>query len=74
VSEPRVLLLDEPFSNLDAKLREHMRIELKLLQRRLKTAVLFVTHDQIEALSLSNRIALMNSGVVQQQGSPPLLL
>jgi ABC-type Fe3+/spermidine/putrescine transport system ATPase subunit len=73
VSEPRVLLLDEPFSNLDAKLREHMRIELKLLQKRLKIAVLFVTHDQIEALSLSNHIALMNSGVVQQQGSPRLL-
>jgi ABC-type Fe3+/spermidine/putrescine transport system ATPase subunit len=68
-----VLLLDEPFSNLDAKLREHMRIELKLLQKRLKIAVLFVTHDQIEALSLSNRIALMSSGVVQQQGSPRLL-
>jgi ABC-type Fe3+/spermidine/putrescine transport system ATPase subunit len=73
VSEPRVLLLDEPFSNLDAKLREHMRIELKLLQKRLKIAVLFVTHDQVEALSLSNRIALMSSGVVQQQGSPRLL-
>jgi iron(III) transport system ATP-binding protein len=73
VSEPRVLLLDEPFSNLDAKLREQMRIELKLLQRRLKIAVLFVTHDQVEALSLSNRIALMNSGVVQQQDSPRLL-
>ena len=73
VSEPRVLLLDEPFSNLDAKLREHMRIELKLLQKRLKIAVLFVTHDQVEALSLSNRIALMNYGVVQQQGSPRLL-
>jgi ABC-type Fe3+/spermidine/putrescine transport system ATPase subunit len=73
VSEPQVLLLDEPFSNLDAKLREQMRIELKLLQKRLKVAVLFVTHDQIEALSLSNRIALMNSGVVQQQGNPRLL-
>lgn len=73
VTEPRVLLLDEPFSNLDAKLREQMRLELKLLQKRLKIAVLFVTHDQIEALSLSNRIALMQSGVVQQQGSPRLL-
>ncbi len=72
-TEPRVLLLDEPFSNLDAKLREHMRIEVKLLQKRLNIAVLFVTHDQIEALSLSNRIALMNFGVVQQQGSPRLL-
>ena len=73
VTEPRVLLLDEPFSNLDTKLREQMRIEVKLLQKRLNIAVLFVTHDQIEALSLSNRIALMNFGVVQQQGSPRLL-
>ena len=73
VTEPRVLLLDEPFSNLDAKLREQMRIEVKLLQKRLNLAVLFVTHDQIEALSLSNRIALMNAGVVQQLGSPRLL-
>jgi ABC-type Fe3+/spermidine/putrescine transport system ATPase subunit len=73
VTEPRVLLLDEPFSNLDAKLREQMRIRVKLLQRRLNIALLFVTHDQIEALSLSNRIALMNFGVVQQQGDPRLL-
>jgi ABC-type Fe3+/spermidine/putrescine transport system ATPase subunit len=73
VTEPRVLLLDEPFSNLDAKLREQMRIEVKLLQKRLNIAVLFVTHDQVEALCLSNRIALMNHGVIQQQGSPRLL-
>jgi ABC-type Fe3+/spermidine/putrescine transport system ATPase subunit len=73
VTEPRVLLLDEPFSNLDAKLREQMRIQVKLLQKRLNIALLFVTHDQIEALSLSNRIALMNFGVVQQQGDPRLL-
>jgi ABC-type Fe3+/spermidine/putrescine transport system ATPase subunit len=73
VTEPRVLLLDEPFSNLDAKLREQMRINVKLLQKRLNIAMLFVTHDQIEALSLSNRIALMNFGVVQQQGDPRLL-
>jgi ABC-type Fe3+/spermidine/putrescine transport system ATPase subunit len=73
VTEPRVLLLDEPFSNLDAKLREQMRIRLKLLQKQLNIALLFVTHDQIEALSLSNRIALMNFGVVQQQGDPRLL-
>ena len=73
VIEPKVLLLDEPFSNLDAKLREQMRIELKLLQKRLNIAVLFVTHDQIEALSLSNRIALMNLGILQQQGPPQLL-
>jgi iron(III) transport system ATP-binding protein len=73
ITEPRVLLLDEPFSNLDAKLREQMRISVKLLQKRLSVAMLFVTHDQIEALSLSNRIALMNFGVVQQQGDPRLL-
>ena len=73
VTEPRILLLDEPFSNLDAKLREQMRISVKLLQKRLNVATLFVTHDQIEALSLSNRIALMKSGVVQQQGQPQLL-
>jgi iron(III) transport system ATP-binding protein len=73
VTEPDVLLLDEPFSNLDAKLREQMRIGVKLLQKRLNITMLFVTHDQIEALSLSNRIALMNLGVVQQQGDPRLL-
>ncbi len=73
VTEPRVLLLDEPFSNLDAKLREQMRAELKHLQQRLNIAVLFVTHDQIEALSLSTGIALMNLGVVQQRGHPRLL-
>ena len=73
VTEPRVLLLDEPFSNLDAKLREQMRVQVKLLQKRLNIALLFVTHDQIEALGLSNRIALMNFGIVQQQGNPRLL-
>ncbi|MFM2128868.1 MAG: hypothetical protein RL477_414 [Pseudomonadota bacterium] len=70
VTEPRILLLDEPFSNLDAKLREQMRLEVKLLQDRLNIAVLFVTHDQIEALSLSDRIAIMKQGIVQQQGGP----
>ena len=70
VNEPSVLLLDEPFSNLDAKLREQMRVEVKLLQKRLNIAVIFVTHDQIEALSLSNRVALMDHGVVQQMGHP----
>ena len=69
VTEPRILLLDEPFSNLDAKLREQMRLEVKLLQKRLNITVLFVTHDQIEALSLSDQIALMQSGQIQQQGS-----
>jgi ABC-type Fe3+/spermidine/putrescine transport system ATPase subunit len=70
VYEPDLLLLDEPFSNLDAKLREQMRVELKLLQRRLGVTVLFVTHDQIEALSLSDRIAVMHGGRVEQVGSP----
>lgn len=69
VTEPRVLLLDEPFSNLDAKLREQMRIEVKLLQSRLNIATLFVTHDQSEALGLSDRIVLMRSGLVQQVGT-----
>jgi ABC-type Fe3+/spermidine/putrescine transport system ATPase subunit len=70
VFEPSILLLDEPFSNLDAKLREQMRLEVRLLQKRLDIAVIFVTHDQIEALSLSDRVALMNQGVIQQVGSP----
>src|SRR3989440_8602444 len=70
VYEPDLLLLDEPFSNLDAKLREQMRVELKLLQRRLGITVLFVTHDQIEALSLSDRIAVMQHGRVEQVGAP----
>ena len=69
VYEPDLLLLDEPFSNLDAKLREQMRVEVKLLQRRLGITVLFVTHDQIEALSLSDRIAVMQRGRVEQVGA-----
>ena len=73
ITEPRVLLLDEPFSNLDAKLREQMRLEVKQLQKRLNIAVLFVTHDQVEALSLSDRVALMNFGILQQQGHPRML-
>lgn len=70
VTGTRVLLLDEPFSNLDAKLREQMRVELKLLQKRAGITVLFVTHDQTEALNLSDRIILMAEGRVQQEGSP----
>ncbi len=73
VYEPEVLLLDEPFSNLDAKLRDQMRVEVKLLQHRLGITVIFVTHDQVEALSLSDRIAVMNLGEVQQVGPPELL-
>ena len=70
VYEPDLLLLDEPFSNLDAKLREQMRVELKVLQRRLGVTVLFVTHDQIEALSLSDRLGVMHRGRIEQVGPP----
>ena len=70
VFSPRVLLLDEPLSNLDARLREDMRRELKTLQRRIGVTVLFVTHDQIEGLSLSDRIAIMNHGKLEQVGTP----
>src|SRR5688572_11789171 len=70
VRQPRVLLLDEPLSNLDAKLRERMRVELRELQRRLRITTLYVTHDQIEALSMSNVIAVMSSGVIVQEGAP----
>jgi ABC-type Fe3+/spermidine/putrescine transport system ATPase subunit len=70
VYEPHVLLLDEPFSNLDIKLREQMRIDLKLLQQRVGVTVILVTHDQLEALSLSDRIAVMNGGRVEQIGTP----
>jgi ABC-type Fe3+/spermidine/putrescine transport system ATPase subunit len=70
VYEPKLLLLDEPLSNLDAKLREHMRVELRMLQRRLGIAVLFVTHDQSEAMVLSDRIAVMQTGHIEQVGSP----
>jgi ABC-type Fe3+/spermidine/putrescine transport system ATPase subunit len=70
VYEPKLLLLDEPLSNLDAKLREYMRIELRALQRRLGIAVLFVTHDKAEAMALSDRIAVMQSGRLEQIGTP----
>lgn len=70
VIEPKVLLLDEPLSNLDAKLRVEMRGELKSLQRRLKITTIYVTHDQDEALILSDRIAVMNNGKILQVDSP----
>ncbi|HET9650677.1 MAG TPA: ABC transporter ATP-binding protein [Usitatibacter sp.] len=70
VMEPQLLLLDEPLSNLDAKLRERMRFELKRLQRELKITTIYVTHDQSEALALSHEIAVMNEGRIQQIGSP----
>jgi iron(III) transport system ATP-binding protein len=70
VRHPRVLLLDEPLSNLDAKLRERMRAEVRDLQRRLGITTLYVTHDQVEALSMSNRIAVMSGGKIVQEGAP----
>ena len=70
VLEPEVLLLDEPMSALDRKLREEMREEVKALHRRLGTTFVFVTHDQEEALSLSDRVAVMNAGRVEQVGTP----
>jgi iron(III) transport system ATP-binding protein len=68
--EPALLLLDEPLSNLDAKLREKMRFELKRLQRELKITTVYVTHDQSEALALSHQIAVMNQGRILQIGRP----
>ena len=70
VKEPDVLLLDEPLSNLDAKLRERMRSELKRLQRELGITTLYVTHDQMEAMVLSDRLAVMNGGCILQLGAP----
>ena len=70
VAEPNLLLLDEPLSNLDAKLRESMRFEIKEIQQSLGIAVVYVTHDQTEAMAMSDRIFLINRGVVQQSGRP----
>jgi multiple sugar transport system ATP-binding protein len=70
VREPKVFLLDEPLSNLDAKLRAQMRTELARLQRRLGTTTVYVTHDQTEAMTLGDRIAVMRRGEVQQIGTP----
>jgi len=70
VKEPRVLLLDEPLSNLDAKLREHMRMELGEMLKNLKITTLYVTHDQLEALAMSHTIAVMHDGKIVQSGPP----
>jgi len=70
VRQPRIFLMDEPLSNLDAKLREALRVELKHLQKTLGGTILFVTHDQIEALTMADRIAVLNEGRIVQQGSP----
>ncbi|HTY77381.1 MAG TPA: ABC transporter ATP-binding protein [Candidatus Bathyarchaeia archaeon] len=70
VVEPRVLLLDEPLSNLDAKVRQRLRVEVRRLQRRIATTMIYVTHDQEEALAIADRVVLMEGGRVVQEGTP----
>ncbi|WP_339757452.1 ABC transporter ATP-binding protein [uncultured Hoeflea sp.] len=70
VRQPRVFLMDEPLSNLDAKLRQAMRVQIKHIQRQLKITTVYVTHDQIEAMTLADRIVIMQSGAIQQTGTP----
>lgn len=70
VRKPKVFLFDEPLSNLDAKLRTHMRAEIKLLHRRMEATSIYVTHDQVEAMTLADRIVIMNNGHIEQVGSP----
>jgi len=70
VNEPKVLLLDEPLSALDSKLREEMQVELRRIQKLVGSTFIFVTHDQAEAMSMSDRIAVLNNGRIQQVGSP----
>ena len=70
VREPQVFLMDEPLSNLDAKLRQAMRVQIKHIQRALKITTVYVTHDQIEAMTLADRIVIMQSGMIQQIGTP----
>ncbi len=70
VRQPKIFLMDEPLSNLDAKLRLTMRAQLKHIQRELQTTTVYVTHDQIEAMTLADRIAVMNKGKIQQLGTP----
>ncbi len=70
INEPKVMLLDEPLSNLDAKLREQMRFEIKALQRRVNITTIYVTHDQAEALAISDQIAVMHAGKLIEVGSP----
>jgi multiple sugar transport system ATP-binding protein len=73
VREPAVFLMDEPLSNLDAKLRVQTRAEIARLHQRLKTTIVYVTHDQVEAMTMGSRIAVMNDGLMQQVGTPQVL-
>ncbi|CAG9295298.1 sn-glycerol-3-phosphate ABC transporter ATP-binding protein UgpC [Celerinatantimonas diazotrophica] len=70
VRQPKVFLFDEPLSNLDAKLRVHMRLEIRRLQRRFNTTSVYVTHDQVEAMTLADRLVVLNAGHVEQVGTP----
>lgn len=70
IAEPKLLLLDEPLSNLDAKLRDSMRYEIKRISKELNITVIFVTHDQTEAMTMSDKVIILNKGIVQQSGSP----
>ncbi len=70
VRDPKVFLFDEPLSNLDAKLRGQMSVEIKRVHQKLKTTTIYVTHDQIEAMTLANRVVVMNKGKIEQIGSP----
>lgn len=70
IMEPKVLLMDEPLSNLDAKLREEMRTEIRRIQKELNITSVYVTHDQIEAMTLSDKIVVMNEGIIEQIGTP----
>src|SRR5262249_30745278 len=70
VRDPHVFLFDEPLSNLDAKLRVQMRTEIKALHQKLGTTIVYVTHDQIEAMTMADRIVVMNAGFVEQEGRP----
>ncbi len=70
VRHPDVFLFDEPLSNLDAKLRTQMRVEIKKLHRKIKTTIIYVTHDQVEAMTLADRIVIMRNGHIEQQGTP----
>ena len=70
VRDPQVFLFDEPLSNLDAKLRVAMRTEIKELHQRLKTTTVYVTHDQIEAMTMADKIVVMHDGIVEQMGTP----
>ncbi|RMF40723.1 MAG: ABC transporter ATP-binding protein [Alphaproteobacteria bacterium] len=70
VREPYVFLMDEPLSNLDAKLRQQMRVQIKYIQRKLQITTVYVTHDQIEAMTLADRIVVMKAGAIQQIGTP----